>query len=377
MVKRVKGRAIVGVFYPAIVLALCWADNVDAQLADAQKLQQLTNHGLVEMLTGADDTSVQIAQDLANVINDSATRRIVQVVGRDSMQNLIDLRLLRGVDIAVIESDVLAAVKKQKVSAGPESSITYIAKLYNEELHVLAPVAVQNISDLEGKRVAFVTAGATTGNAIFDLLKIKIQASTDDLVPALHMLKTGQVAALVYVAGRPISMLQALSKQEGVHLLSVPLKPEMVADYFPVRLSVEDYPNLIAADGVINTVAVGAVMVVAGLPAKTERYRNVANFVDAFFTRFPRLQEEGHHAKWQEVNLAAELPGWRRFPPAETWLQRNVVASSSPLKEQELREIFAKFIDERNLLSGGRSLSGPEKAQMFDQFLQWQKTQVR
>ena len=118
-------------------------------------------------------------------------------------------------------------------------------------------------------------------------------------------------------------------------------------------------------------------MVVAGLPAKTERYRNVANFVDAFFTRFPRLQEEGHHAKWQEVNLAAELPGWRRFPPAETWLQRNVVASSSPLKEQELREIFAKFIDERNLLSGGRSLSGPEKAQMFDQFLQWQKTQKR
>jgi hypothetical protein len=191
------------------------------------------------------------------------------------------------------------------------------------------------------------------------------------------MLKTGQVAALVYVAGRPISMLRALSKQEGVHLLSVPLKPEMVADYFPVRLSVEDYPNLVAADGVINTVAVGAVMVVAGLPAKTERYRNVANFVDAFFTRFPRLQEEGHHAKWQEVNLAAELPGWRRFPPAETWLQRNVVASSSPLKEQELREIFAKFIDERNLLSGGRSLSGPEKAQMFDQFLQWQKTQVR
>src|SRR5438876_3417757 len=208
MIKRAKRRAILGAFYPAIMLGLCWADNADAQLADAQKLQQLTNHGLVEMLTGADDTSVQVAQDLANVINDSATRRIVQVVGRDSMQNLVDLRLLRGVDIAVIESDVLGAAKKQKANSGLENSLTYIAKLYNEELHVLAPLSVQNISDLEGKRVTFVTAGATTGSAIFDLLKIKTQASTDDLVPALHMLKIGQVAALVYVAGRPISMLR-------------------------------------------------------------------------------------------------------------------------------------------------------------------------
>ncbi len=123
--------------------------------------------------------------------------------------------------------------------------------------------------------------------------------------------------------------------------------------------------------------AVGAVLVVAGLQPGTERYRNVANFVDAFFTQFPRFQEASRHPKWQEVNLAAELPGWKRFPPAEEWLKRNAIASAAPLSEKDLREIFAKFLDERTRLSGGKALSASEKNAMFDQFQRWQKSQAR
>ena len=64
-------------------------------------------------------------------------------------------------------------------------------------------------------------------------------------------------------------------------------------------------------------------MVVANLTPDSERNRNVASFVEAFFTQFPKLLDEGHHPKWGEVNLAAELPGWRRYGPADTWIKRN------------------------------------------------------
>jgi hypothetical protein len=57
------------------------------------------------------------------------------------------------------------------------------------------------------------------------------------------------------------------------------------------------------------------------------------------------------------VNLSAELPEWSRFPYAEDWLKRNIVASAPVLNEQELRTGFSKFLHERSRLErGGRAI---------------------
>ena len=44
--------------------------------------------------------------------------------------------------------------------------------------------------------------------------------------------------------------------------------------------------------------------------------------MQTFFSRFPEFLDDSHHPKWREVNLAARLPGWQRFGPAERWLER-------------------------------------------------------
>ena len=49
------------------------------------------------------------AEDIANVVDDGATRRFVPMVGKSSLQTVADLRLLRGVDVAIVEADVLDA----------------------------------------------------------------------------------------------------------------------------------------------------------------------------------------------------------------------------------------------------------------------------
>ncbi|MBV9523611.1 MAG: TRAP transporter substrate-binding protein [Alphaproteobacteria bacterium] len=356
-----------------IVAAACFTG-----LARADTLVERENRGLVEVITsGGDFTSVQIAQDLADVLDDGATRRILPVVGRGSTQNLLDLKALRGVDVGIVPTDVLEAARKQKSVPGLETSITYIAKLYNEELHVLAPASIHELSELDGKRVNFASTAAITGPAIFDLLKIKVEANSDDPMTALQKLKSGELAALVYVAAKPSALSATLNGEDGTHFLAVPLRPELASSYVPAQLTAEDYPSLIGANAPVETIAVGAAMVVAGLQPNTERYRNVARFVDAFFTQFQRLQEAPHLAKWQDVNLAAELPGWKRFPPADDWLKRNAIASAAPPSEQELRDIFSKFLDERARLSGGKSMSTAEKKDMFDQFQRWQKGAAR
>jgi len=63
----------------------------------------------------------------------------------------------------------------------------------------------------------------------------------------------------------------------------------------------------------------------------------------------------------------AELPGWRRFPPAEQWLQRNAPVAATP-NLQDLKAIFSRFIDERQQATGGAPMTQQEKDQLFGQF---------
>lgn len=374
-VARGVRAALVVLFVYCSIAAAAWAQGKGE--ARAESLVERTNRGLVELVTGGGDgASVQMAQDLAGVINDGATRRLLPAIGNGSVQNLIDLKMLRGVDLAIVQSDVLEYARQNKLVPGIES-ITYIAKLHNQELHVLARADVRRIEDLAGKKVDFGGGAAVTGPVVFDLLHIKAEPIFDDHAVALAKLKAGEVSAVAYVAAKPTPLFDGLGGSDGLHFLSIPLKPELAAAYVPGQLTNEDYPRLIATDTPVSTIAVGMVIVVANLTPSTERYRNVVNFVDAFFTQFPRLQEAPYHPKWAEINLTADLVGWKRFPAADAWLKRNVVAQAPALDEKELREVFAKFLDERTRLSGGPPMSSQEKEQLFDQFRRWQTSQTR
>src|SRR5213082_3379722 len=121
-----------------------------APLAGAAAQQPAAiNRGVVELeTTGAAGISVRIAEDLANLVDDGATRRVVPVVGKSSLQNLTDLKYLRGIDMAIVQSDVLEYAKEQRVVPGIEVSLTYITRLYNEEFHLLARSEISKFSDL-------------------------------------------------------------------------------------------------------------------------------------------------------------------------------------------------------------------------------------
>jgi uncharacterized protein len=345
--------------------------------AHAQLLTD-NNRGLVEVIVGsADGTDARIVADLANLLDDS-TRRVLPVVGKGSLQNVADLEALRGIDMALVQTDALDRVKAQK----PGLSITYIAKLYNEEFHLLARSEIKSVNDLDGRKVNFGTAGdgtSVTGPAIFDGLGVKVQATSYVPAVALEKLRSGEIAAVAYVTAKPAPLFSALRPRDGFHFIAIPSNKAVGSAYTPARLTGNDYPDLISPAEAVDTVAVGTALMVANLVPGSERSRNVASFVGAFFTQLPRLQEAGHDPKWREVDPSAGLPGWKRYPPAETWLKRNLVASGSStglgpaLNERELREMFSKFLDERSRITSTHTLSDQEKSEMFNEFRAWQK----
>src|ERR1041385_6279335 len=114
----------------------------------AEQAVTVINRGVVEIETaGAAGISVRIAEDLANLVDDGATRRVVPVVGKGSLQGLIDLKYLRGIDMAILQSDVIDYAREHQLLPALDSAFTYIACLYNEEFHLLAGPDIKSVAD--------------------------------------------------------------------------------------------------------------------------------------------------------------------------------------------------------------------------------------
>lgn len=350
------------------------ADQSTRHTIDA--MRERVNAGTVGIVSGSiNGTYIRIAAELAAVLDNGDTLRVLPLVGKGSVQNIADILFLKGIDIGIVQSDVLAYIKRERLYPGADKSIQYIAKLYNEEVHILAGKGIARIADLDGKKVNFDVANsgtAMTASLIFERLSTPIEPVYNDQALALDKLRRGEIAALVYVAGKPAPLFRDAREEEGLHLLALPLDPALLETYLPSQISHADYPTLVHEGDTVDTVAVGAVMAVYNWAPSSDRYRKVARFVDAFFEQFPALLEPSRHPKWKEVNLAAQVPDWTRFAPAESWLRRSMVATSgnSPLQRD-----FTVFLDQSGR-AGSNSFSDDREA-LFQEFLRWQQSRPR
>ncbi|MFH5923356.1 TAXI family TRAP transporter solute-binding subunit [Roseomonas xinghualingensis] len=279
------------------------------------------NAGTVGVISGGvDGTYVRIAADLSAVLDDGERLRVLPIIGRGSVQNISDIMFVRGVDIGIVQSDALAFVRGRRMFPGVGQMIQYIAKLYDEEVHVLARREIARPQDLAGKRVNVDVAGsgtAMTASLVFEALGIRPELANDPQDVALDKLRRGEIAALVYVTGKPARLFSGVGADAGLHFLPLPMTPELIETYLPARLGHEQYPALVPAEAPVDTLAVGAVMAVYAWAPGTERHKKVANFVEALNARFENFLRPPRHPKWREVNLDAQVPGWVRFNPEQ------------------------------------------------------------
>jgi len=282
----------------------------------------------VAILSGgpnSDDTSLQTAYDLAATLDDGANLRVLPVVGGGGLQNVRDACSLRGVDVGLTQTGILSSVRRSDEPSGGDDRIVYIAKLFNEEAHLVARSDIKSLAQLQGKKVNLDLPGSGTEYAMrnmLDRLDIRVEAVNMPQTTAFQQLRAGAIAATVLIAGKPAGSIAALDAADGLHLLPIPYTTQLGEDILPATLTHDDYPALIAPGEGVDTIAVGTVLFTCGSPRNSDRYRRVGKFVEMLFARIAELQRPPRHPKWREVNLAARLPGLDRFEPAQAWLDR-------------------------------------------------------
>lgn len=296
-------------------------------------------------------TFIQVGNDVAEVL-DSPDMRILPIIGKGSLQNLLDLVDVPGVDLAFAATDTLTFAAK--LHPDLPGRIQYICKLYDNDVHVLAGPDITRIEDLHDKPVNIDVVGsgtAVTSTVMFQALGIPARFVNNPPTKGLEMLKAGEIAAITYAIGKP-GRLFTQSLPPGLHLLPVPLNAELAKSYLPGSFTHEDYPGLVPAGQSVDTIAVGVALACFGWPSTTARYRNLTRFAELFFAKFPELLKPPHHAKWKDVNLASQVPGWRRFPPVESLLAAGQSAQA-----------FEQFLD-----TSHKELTPAQKQTMIEEF---------
>jgi TRAP transporter TAXI family solute receptor len=332
------------------------------------------NANTVTVMSGTiGGTYVQFGADLASVLDDGDDMRVLPIIGRGSVQSIADILFLKGVDVGIMRADTLDYLEKKGYTGNIKNQFTYITKLYNEEMHVVAPKSIRKLSDLNGKRVAIdLPNGGTfvTAITIFERLGIKpVYAYVEQRI-AYEKLKRGELDAVVAVQGAPSRAVSQV-KGENLHFVPIEYSAPLQGDYLPSVLKAEDYPSLMAPGERVDTVAVPAILAAYNWPANTDRYRKVEHFVQVFFDKFQNFQQPPFHPKWKEVVLGAPLKGWERFRPAQEWLDRHATTTSS-----DMRGKFDAFLASRAILPSERAALTPEQSEnLFQQFLKWQAAQ--
>jgi uncharacterized protein len=339
--------------------------------------------GLISGSPNSDDTYLQMAYDLAEVLNDGDNLRILPIAGIGGPRNIRDVRYLRGVDIGLTQTNILNNFRRSNERMGQvENKIVYIAPLFNEEVHLVARPNITSITQLQGLKVNFDAKGSGTSYSMRDLFKalgIEVEEVSMSQLEAFEKLKSGEIAATALIAGKPVRSMSKLTLNDGLHFVPIPYPKQLIGDYLPTSLTRDDYPNLIRTGESVETAAVGAVLISYNWPkTNIDRYRRVQKFVDAFFEKVAEFQKPPRHVKWREVNLAATLPGWTRFEAAQAWLDnhRNEEAGAREPAPAVFRQTAAS--------GGSTSLPAVDQSSqqqvdpaLFQEFLKWRQTRGR
>src|SRR5215467_914793 len=381
---RVAFYLVIAFLFQAFgLLDLGWVSSARAQAipksieeggAD-QAIKNRKNNWTVGIAGGQlSGTYMTFADELSQVLDDGENLRVIPMVTYGAASNMDDLLYLRGVDIAVTQSDVFEYFRTQRKTANLDSRVNYIIRLPASELHILARNEIRSIEDLRGKKVSFGPEGSgssLTGSIVFQRLGVKVEQLFLDNPTAMQKLKTGEIAALMRQINKPIDPFVKLPKDSGYHLLPIPFS-KTFADYYTIgEFTDKDYPSLVPEGGRVDTLAVPAVLAVFNWPKGHDRYRRVARFVESMFSKWDKFRQPPRHPKWRDVNLAATVPGWTRWPVADEMLKR--LRPNDVSDPQAASGEFAAFL--RNSGPANANLTPDQREKLFREFLQWQGAQ--
>jgi len=157
-------KAAIAVFLGAFAALTAFPNLPRAQtLAEAavspyEEAKRKANENVVTIMGSGRLTGyTQFAEDISNVLNATKSEvRVIPVIGRGAGQNVIDMLYVKGIDMGIVDQDILVYMKRKdpRLYGDIDRRIHYIAKLFNTALHIYAKKNVRGLEDLAGQKIS-------------------------------------------------------------------------------------------------------------------------------------------------------------------------------------------------------------------------------
>ena len=242
------GFGLLGTGWVSPAQAQAIPKSIEAAGPDAE-IKNRKNNWTVGVAGGQMSGSyMTFADELGQVLDQGDELRIIPMVTYGAASNMDDLLYLRGVDIAVTQSDVFEYFRTQRKTPNLDTRVNYIIRLPVSELHILARKEIRSIEDLRGKKVSFGPQGAgssLTGSIVFQRLGIKAEQLFLDNPSAMQKLASGEISAVMRQVGKPIDVFAKMPKDSPYHFVPIPFS-KTFADYYTIgEFNSKDYPGLV------------------------------------------------------------------------------------------------------------------------------------
>src|SRR5258705_7175903 len=134
--------------------------TMGASVAQQKAASDVVGAGAITILTdGIADPQGEVSMavgQLAQRVSAVGKLRVLPVMGQGGTANVRDLLHLRGVDFAVLNSDILAYVDLFGGYPEAKRRIRYVAPLFDEKVYLIARKRVGSVQDLsKGKVMVF------------------------------------------------------------------------------------------------------------------------------------------------------------------------------------------------------------------------------
>jgi TRAP-type uncharacterized transport system substrate-binding protein len=259
------------------------------------------------------------------------------MAGRGGGQNFLDMLFLKGMDVAIMQQDVVSYFKKKdpKLFENSQKNVRYITKLGNLEMQIFARPEIKRLADLQGKNVSFYQPLSSI-NILFETVLSTCNINTNKLYQDQDIIasefRSGNLVAFARL-GVPNKAFDSFAAADGHFLpldqnsLPAGCYEKLMNIYLPAVIKYDSYPKIMDKNDVIPTIASSTILVVYAWPEGSERYQKLATFTRKFFDNIDKFRDGPRHPKWKELNLAADVPAWTRFKPAQEWLDAKRRAS--------------------------------------------------
>ena len=208
---------------------------------------------------------------MARVLDEKDKLRILPILGKGPVQNVIDMLYLKSVDMGLMATDVPEFYKIQ-YGSDITDRLRYIMKLYNDEIHIVAPAEIKTVLDLEGKQIeAPKDVGLYSAKAIFSRLKINVTSDSSHLnddTGALQEVIDGRADAWIVGTAKVMPIARNLKNKSAPALVSIPYDQRLQDLYLPSEFTSDEYPNLIPPGEKVDTVAASILLAVFNWPEK-------------------------------------------------------------------------------------------------------------